>query len=244
MAEKFRYTLTKEARLLFSSICAKSAPPNTGAEPKYSATFGIEKEDFDAIVQLEIAAIKSETGEFTKPEDYYLACVSGETAAKRALMKAELDARGKSPDDVFKIKEKGEVYAALYRQYAGILNASSKFEVERAKLDGGKIIDIPATEVALAQAGKDLFYRGAWAAGAVEFQGYRRKTMDAKDGVTCYLKNVMFVRNGERLGGSGAPNDKVFGGFSGYSPEDPTALAPTGENAPAGDFSSDVGGGF
>jgi hypothetical protein len=116
MAEKFRYTLAKPARLLFSSITEKSAPRNVpGAKPKFSGTFGIEKEDFDAIVTLEVQAIKSEMGSFTgNPNDYYLACTSGETAAKRTLAKAALDVVGKGADEALKINEKAESRAALF----------------------------------------------------------------------------------------------------------------------------------
>ena len=234
MAATFPYALVSEARLLFSSITQKSAPRGImGAVPKFSGTFGISKEDFDAIVKLEVEAIKTECGDFSgNPNEYYLACTSGETAAKRVLAKADLDARGQTADKVFKIKEKAEKRAALYRQFAGILTASSQFDVSLAKLENGTIKDIPETEVARAQAGKDCFYAGAWVVPNIALKGFKRKTMDAKDGVTAFLQNVLFIRNGEKLGGGGAPNNEVFGSFRGYSPEDPTALAPGGSVSP------------
>jgi len=229
MADTTRYTLIKPARLLFSSITAKSAPRNaTGAVPKFSGTFGIEAEDMEKIVEIMVNAIKAETGGFTSPPDYFLACQSGKTAGKRALMKAELDAQGKSADEAFKIREKAESRAKLYEPYAGILSASSQFDVELAKLEGGKVIDIPAEEHARAQAGKDFFYPGAYVVPAVAFKAFRRKTLDAKDGCTAYLQNVLFVRKGERIaGGSGPGNSEVFGSFAGYSDFDPTANAPS-----------------
>lgn len=231
MAETHRYTLIKPARLIYSSITSKSAPRNVqGAVAKFSGTFGIEKEDFDKIVEIMVQAIKSETGGFTNPSDYFLACQSGKTAGKRALMKAELDAQGKSPDEAFKIKEKAEARAKLYEPYAGILTASSQYDVELARLEGGKIIDIPAEEHARAQAGKDFFYPGAYVVPAVAFKGFRRKTLDAKDGCTAYLQNCLFVRKGERIAGSGGPaNNEVFGHYAGYSDFDPTANAPTND---------------
>jgi hypothetical protein len=229
MAETHRYTLIKPARLLYSSVTAKSAPRNVAnAVPKFSGTFGIEKEDFDPIVQIMVNAIKSETGGFTNPGDYFLACMSGKTAGKRAMMKAELDAQGKTADEAFKIKEKAEARAKLYEPYAGILTASSQFDVELARLEGGKIVDIPAEEHARAQAGKDYFYPGAYVVPAVAFKGFRRKTLDAKDGCTAYLQNCLFVRKGEKLAGSGGPaNNEVFGAYAGYSDFDPTANAPS-----------------
>lgn len=234
MAETTRYTLIKPARLLYSSITQKSAPRGVNnAAPKFSATFGLEDEDFQAIVKIMVDGIKSELGSFSgNPGDYYLAAMSGTTAGKRAIAKAELDAAGKSPDEAFKIKEKAEKRAELYAPFAGILTASSQFEIELARLEAGKIIDIPAEEHARAQAGKDLFYPGAYVVPAVAFKAFRRKTLDAKDGVTAYLQNCLFVRKGEKLAGAGGPgNNEVFGAYAGYSDHDPTALAPTGDTA-------------
>ncbi len=232
MADTFRYTLIKPARLIYSSVTAKSAPRNVAnAVAKFSGTFGIEKEDFDKIVEIMVGAIKSETGGFTNPGDYFLACQGGKTAGKRAIMKAELDAQGKSQDEAFKLKEKAEARAKLYEPYAGILTASSQFDVELARLEGGKIIDIPAEEHARAQAGKDFFYPGAYVVPAVAFKGFRRKTLDAKDGCTAYLQNCLYVRKGERIAGAGGPaNSEVFGGFAGYSDYDPTANAPSNQD--------------
>jgi hypothetical protein len=92
--------------------------------------------------------------------------------------------------------------AKLYEPYAGILTASSQYDVELARMEAGKIIDIPAEEHARAQAGKDLFYPGAYVVPAVAFKGFRRKTLDAKDGCTAYLQNCLFIRKGERIAGS------------------------------------------
>jgi len=230
MTETTRYTLVKPARLIYSSITAKSAPRGVlNATAKFSGTFGLEKEDFDAIVAIMVAGIKSELGSFSgNPNDYYLACQSGLTAGKRSMAKADLDAQGKSPDEGFKIREKAEKRSELYAPYAGILTAASQFDVELAKLEAGKIVDIPAEEHARAQAGKDLFYPGAYVVPAIAFKAFRRKTLDAKDGVTAYLQNCLFVRKGERIAGSGGPdNSQVFGGFAGYSDYDPTANAPS-----------------
>ena len=241
MAETIRYTLIKPARLLYSSITQKSAPKGVqNASPKFSATFGLEGEDFQKIVQIMVDAIKSELGSFSgQPGDYYLAAMSGTTTGNRAIAKAQLDAQGKAPDEAMKIMEKAEARKALYAPFAGILTASSQFAVELARLEAGKIIDIPDEEHARAQAGKDLFYPGAYVVPAVAFKPFRRKTLDAKDGVTAYLQNCLFIRKGEKLASAGGPNNnEVFGAYAGYSDVDPTALAPTasesaGTDAPA-----------
>jgi len=234
MAEKFRYTCTKPARLLYSNIAVKSAPRGVAnAEPKFSGTFGIEKEDFDAIVKLEVEAIKSETGGFTKPADYYLACMGGETAAKRVIEAAEFKAQAATPDEALKIREKAEQRAALYRQYAGILMAASKFDVECAKLENGKIVDLDiSTDANRAMVQRDFMYGGAYVVPAVAFSGYRRKKLEDRDGVTAYLQNVLYVRKGDKIGGLAPSNKEVFGGFTDYDP--------TGGGAFADDLDDDV----
>lgn len=237
----FRYTCEEEARLLHSSIVQASVPRGYEgrAEPKFSGTFGIGKKDFDAIVKLEVAAINEEFGSFTgKPTDYYLACTSGEMAARRVLQRAELAARNKASDEVFRLKEKAERRAAMYREHAGILQASSKFEIALARIDNGAIKDI--ADANRVRAGKDFFYPGAFVVPSVQFKAYARKTVEDRDSVTAYLQNVLFLRNGDRLGGvGGVPNQDVFGNFKGYSKEDPTALAP-GNNSGDSGFGNDL----
>lgn len=239
--ELFKYSCIKPARLIFSNVTEMSAPANIpDAKKRFSGTFGIEEEDFKNIVAVMVQAIKAVTGSFSgNPSDYYLPCLSGKQMGQRAIQKAELDARGKSPDEAFKLKEKAEKRAATYAPYAGILSASSQFDVSLARLEGGKIVDVWTTgsaEHVRAQAGKELFYPGAFVAPAISIKGTLRKKVDDKDGCTAFLNNVLFVRHGEKLAGAGgAPNDQVFGGtWSGYSDVDPTALAPTGtpETAP------------
>lgn len=231
MVELYRYTLAKEARSLYMSIAEMSAPTlenGQKGELKFSGTWGISKEDLDAIIPIMVNAIKVETGGFTTPPDYFLAAMSGKTAAKRVRDTAEFKAQGKSQDEAFKIREKAEKRAALYEQFAGILSASSKFEVSLARLEGGKVIDIQDSAHARAQAGKDYFYNGSWTVPALAFKAFRRKTLDAKDGCTAYLQNCLFIRNGEKIAGGGGPsNNDVFGNFVGYSPVDPLAGAPS-----------------
>jgi len=229
MAETIRYTLVKPARLLYSSVAVKSAPRGvTNATAKFGGTFGIEKEDFDKIVQIMVNGITAELGSFSNPTDYYLACMSGITAGKRAIQKAEFDCQGKSADEAAKIMEKANSRAELYKPYAGILTASSQYPVELARLDAGKIVDIPDEEHARATAQKDLFYPGSYVVPAVAFKAFRRKKLDDKDGCTAYLQNCLFIRKGERIAGAGGPaNNEVFGAYAGYSDFDPTAGAPS-----------------
>lgn len=236
MAETIRYTPEKEMRLLFASIAEKSSAKldnGTLGEAKFGATFGIEHEaDFKAIIDIMVGAIKTELGVFTSPADYYLACTGGVTAGKRAIMSAELKCHGKPEDVKFKIMEAANKRAELYAPFKGILVANSKFDVEMAYLQAGKVVDVIDTPEAKAAAGKTYFYRGAYVVPAIGFKAFRRKTIEAKDGVTAYLQNCLYVRRGEKLGGAGPANSEVFGKFAGYSDYDPTAMAPNGDDSP------------
>jgi hypothetical protein len=246
MADKFPYTLEEPATLLYSSITQKSAPKGVaGAAEKFSGTFGIGEKDFKLLLPIMVQAITGECGSFSgKPEDYYLACMSGRMAASRVRQKAELDAKaleGKGETDAaFKVRERAEKRATAYEGYAGILSASSQFDVTLARLDNGKIVDIVEPH-AIAQAGKDLFYSGAKVVPRVAIQGFRRKTLDAKDGCTAFLQNCLFIAKGPKLdlGGGGPNNSEVFSGFANYSDYDPLAMAPGGDS----DFAAFAGNG-
>lgn len=247
MADKFKFVPTAPTRLLYSSITQKSAPKSiAGAEPKFSGTFGLEEPDFKAIIPVMVQAIQSETGGFSgNPNEYYLACMSGAQSANRVMQKAELDAqalRGKGDNDgAFKLLEKATKRADLYKQFAGILSAASKFDIELAKLAGGAIVDIVG-EAARAKSGQELFYSGAYVVPSIAIQGFRRKKLDDRDGCTAFLQNVLFIRNGEKLSSGGAPsNSEVFGGYVNYSSQDPYANAPGADDAWSGTGNGQAG---
>lgn len=238
MAEKIKFVCEEPATLLFSSITQASAPRGVAnAEPKFSGTFGITKHDLDRAIPVMVHCIQSETGAFSgNPNDYYLAIMGGNTAAARVMQKAEYDAqvlRGRGENDkAFQVLEKATKRADAYKTFAGIMTASSKFEVELAKLVNGAIVDIVG-EGPRAQAGKDMFYPGAIVVPSIALQGFRRKKIDDRDGVTGFLQNVLYLRKGPKidLGGGHASNSEVFGGFKNYSNFDPLANAPGGSDA-------------
>lgn len=226
MADKTKYVLKEAATLLRGSLAKPSAPPSVkDATLKYSATFGIGEEDFKTIITIMKSAITAELGAFTSPSDYLLCCLSGAKAAERAIQQATFDSQGKSSDEAFKIMERAEANAELYKGYAGILKASSKYAIQLSRLDGGKVVTITGGQDVLDAAEKSYFYRGAKVAGEILLQAYRRKKIEDKDGVTAFLQQVLFVANGERIGGGGpAPAADTFSQYAGYSDYDPTAL--------------------
>ena len=251
MANKYYiYTLRQPARALFSNLTVASRPKTVAeAKTKYSVTLGIEDdEDAKALFQLEAQALTEAFGSFSKPEDYQLAVISGAKAAERELLKADLASRGKSADEVFKIKEKAEKRAEQYRAYKAILNASSRTsafdrfldrymndldakERENADRFGFKLGVLSTKGVTtldtqlLFNEYKDKFYSGAYLGGTFNLNAWPRKKAEDKDGVTCYLKNMVFVKDGERLTHERSLDDE-FSHYQGHATEySPTQAA-------------------
>jgi hypothetical protein len=226
MTDKIKHVLVKPSRMIYANVTKMSAPKGVpNAVPKFSATFGLCQEDFDLLVPIMVEALKKETGGFTKPDDYYLAALSSKRAIERTLAKAELDGQGKA--DAADIMKRAENRCKLYEPYVGILTASSKFSVALAKVEKGGIVDVGTGEHDLALAGEQMFYSGAWVVPALELQAYRKKSVDAKAGVTAFLQRCLFVKDGERIGQSSS-SASAFSNFSQYSDVDPTAAAADG----------------
>jgi hypothetical protein len=242
----YEYTLRQKARGLYVNLTEATKATDT-APTKYSVMYGLHKEDADALFALEALAIKERYGTFTKPDDYQLCVVSGAKAAEKALAAAALAARGKSEEDAFKIKERAQARADMVGEYAGILTASSRTafhdrfldrymmdldEKDRASADkfGFRLAVLARpkpiildTQLSFIEH-KDKFYRGAWYGGTFKMSPWDRKTAEAKDGVSAYLGNQIFVEDGERFAGSAKPIEDEFGHYQGsvtdYSPSE------------------------
>jgi hypothetical protein len=240
----YDYTLRHPARGLYVNLAEASQAVPT-APSKYSVVLGLEKEDADALFALEAAALKERYGSFTGPDDYQLCVVSGAKAAAKAIASGNLAARTASEEEASKIKERAQARADLYSPYAGILSASSRTafhdrftdrymtdldqrERENADKFGFRLVVLARPKMITLDTQlmfvehKDKFYRGAYFGGTVKLSTWDRKKADDKDGVNAYLGNMVFVKDGERLGGAAKPVDDEFGHYQGmatdYSP--------------------------
>jgi hypothetical protein len=243
--EYHAYTLAEPGRALYISATEASKPRTVAeAKTKYSITLGLEDRDAQALFALEADAIRKAFGTFTAPDDYQLCVVSGAKAAAKAIATAEINARGKPEEERFKMVQAAEARAELLKPFAGILQASSRValhdrfleryhtdldqkERENADRMGFKlavvakpkfiILDTPL----LFQEHKDKFYRGAYIGGSFSLNAWARKKADDKDGVTAYIKNLIFVKDGERLSAE-RPMEDEFSHYKGveadYSP--------------------------
>jgi hypothetical protein len=231
MANKYYdYVLALPARALYCNLTNATKAVET-AKTKYSVMLGLEEKDAQALFELEARAITENFGPFTKSDDYQLCCVSGQKAAEKAIMAAEFAARGKPSEEALKIKERAEQRANLVRPYAGILTASSRVAfhdrfLERYNLDldqkerenadrfgfkmgiitpqGVKALDTQLTFLEH----KDKFYRGCFVGGSFNLSPWARKKPEDKDGVSSYIRNIVWVKDGERLSQERSLNDE------------------------------------
>ena len=248
------YTLAEPGRALYINAIEASRPRNTPeAKTKYSITLGLEERDAQALFSIEAEAIRKQFGTFTAPDDYQLCVVSGAKAAAKAIATAEIAARGKPEEERFKMMQAAEARAALLKPFAGVLQASSRIalhdrfleryhndldqkERENADRMGFKlgviakpkfiVIDTPL----LFQEHKGKFYRGAYIGGSFSLNAWPRKKADDKDGVTAYIKSLVFVKDGERLS-TERPMEDEFSHYQGveadYSPSAAAAASDT-----------------
>jgi hypothetical protein len=249
------YTLRQPARAIYANLTEASKPVET-AKTKYSVTLGLEAEDAQALFEIEARAITEHFGPFSGADNYQLCCVSGEKAAAKALAGAEINARGKPSEEALKIKERAEARADLLRPFAGILTASSRIAfhdrfLERYQMDldqkeremadrmGFKLGIVAQPKMIVLdtqlvfQEYKDKFYRGCYIGGSFNLSPWARKKADDKDGVSAYIRNVVWVKDGERLSAERRLEDEFshyMGAATNYNPV-------TGEGSAAVDTS-------
>lgn len=208
-----RYALRKEARLVTykDSLYVPNAVIKNGkalGEPKYNAQFIIVNPD-------DIAAIKAKAVEVARAKwptvdlkTLHFPFTSGDKLADKA--KAE--------------KKDRESYRGSL-----VVSSRSKFQPRLAVFQGGKAPLELGNEQLLA-AHRSKFYAGALVLVQFNFVAYDG-VGTGQPGVTAYLDQVMWVKDGERLGGGSAA--EAFKHYQGsVSPEDPTGGAELDDEIP------------
>jgi hypothetical protein len=246
----YDYVLRHPARALYANlVTATKADDN--AKTKYSVKLGLEAEDAQALFEMSARAVTEHFGPFTGPDNYQLCCTSGVKAAERAILTAELKARGKPVEEAEKIKERAQAQADLLRPFAGILTASSRVafhdrfldrynddldQKERENADRfgfklgvigqGKVLPLD-TQLSF-QEYKDKFYRGCYVGGSFNLSPWARKKPEDKDGVSAYIRNIVWVKDGERLTAERSLADEFshyMGAATAYDPTTGTGQA-------------------
>lgn len=106
-----------------------------------------------------------------------------------------------------------------------VLTARSKYPPILSVLENGKIITLESD--ALKAKYKSKFYSGCFVAASVNLVPYEGD--DGEDGVTAYLQSVLWVKDGERLGGR--DQAEVFKSYMGTTTSD-NPLADDDEEIP------------
>lgn len=212
-----RAETAKEVRALFCSVVTprqfKNEQGKEVGDAKFDITLSIPGADLKPLVE-KAASVAKEKFPGRDLKDLKWPWMTSEKfadyAAKRAAKK------GKSPAECETARAE-----ALKLVPAGsfALKASSKFEVALGVLEGQKIID--ATAANRAVIGKK-FYNGCYVIPGVNFVAYTGKKVDDPDGVTAYLDSVLWVKDGERIGGGSPSASERFKHYAGtVTTEDP-----------------------
>lgn len=174
------FTFNEPVRGAYMNIFDAKAFKKNGKEvgdPKFGLTLMMEP-DYSAL-----PALKAKIAEAAKSKwpsrpmsELKFPLSSGDKAAERAI------AKGKNRDFM-----KGKI----------VLTARSKYAPTLAVLEGGRIITLESD--ALKAKYKSKFYSGSFVAASVNFVPYEAD--DGDDGVTAYLQSLLWVKDGERIGG-------------------------------------------
>lgn len=194
-----RVALNKPVRAIFCNVLEARKFKRNGkevGESKFDATFILDKDDTKLLVAKarEVATAKW-PGKDMKEIKFPF-----KTAEK---MRADATAKSKDPE----IYPAGTFIMAARSQYAPAL---ARF-VNKIPTSFGAA---DATEA------KQKFYNGCWVVPKVNFVAYTGD--DGKLGITAYLDALLWIKDGERIGGTVDPKEAFKGYVGTVSDIDPT----------------------
>lgn len=194
-----RIAMLRPVRALFCNVLNARKFKKNGkevGEEKFDATFVLMADDLKDIKDKAIAVARAKwPGRDLKELKFPF---------KQAEKQAEKAKSRKPGADV-----------SIYTPGTFIMAARSKYGPQLCYLDGKKVVEFSEANRALA---KSKFYNGCWVVPQLNFVPY---TGDTDDGVTAYLDAMLWVKDGERIGGVSAA--EAFKGYVGtVSGEDPT----------------------
>ena len=202
-----KFTFTTAVRMIFGNVIVPKAfkDKKTGkdkGEAKFDGTFLLEPGSADLKAAKALAASVAKTqwpGRDLKELKFPFTL--GEVLIKRGIDRAVKD--GKEPRD-----------QSFFEDHV-VFVARSKFEVGLGVLKGSTIEQFSGDKRHLA---KDKFYNGCYVVPSVNFVAYES---EFGDGVNAFLDAVLWVKDGEKLGGT-TDLTNVFKGYAGtVTAEDP-----------------------
>lgn len=212
MSEKIsgRYVCAEKVRMAFGNLTEPRVVGKRGAAgtPKYSGTFVFDKDspDLKKLKEVALSVMKAQWPG-RPPSEVKFPFADGTKKIEQEVKKAEREKRAPKKMDFFENKV--------------VFSARSKFPVQLCQLVNGSVVPFEGPD--LAKAAK-LFYNGCYVVPAVNFVPYEGQAQDGfgnPDGVTAYLEAVMFIEDGERIGGGKTPAETFSGWAGSVSDEDP-----------------------
>lgn len=193
------YTFREPVRAFFLTVFEPKPFMKDGkskGEPKFSVRLGIPNESS------EVEAMKAKMAEAARAKwpsrplaELKFPITFGEKAAEKSAAK----------------KKDGKFYLGNV-----VLTARSKYPPVLSVLEGGKIVTLDSD--GLKAKYKNKFYNGCYVAASVNFVAYEGEM--GADGVTAYIQSVLWVKDGERIGGR--DQAEVFKSYMGTTTdEDP-----------------------
>lgn len=194
------YTFNEAVRGVYMSIFEPKTFQKNGksvGDPKFSLLLLIPKESG------EINGLKSKMAEAAKAK-----------WPTRAMSELKFPiSTGEKVAEKAKVKGKNRDFALGHL----VLSTRSKFPPTISVLENGKIITLDSDALKAKYKGK--FYSGSFVAVSVNFVAYEGDM--GEDGITAYIQSVLWVKDGERIGG-GRDQSEVFKQYMGSTTdEDP-----------------------
>lgn len=194
---KVNFVFTEEVRMIGGSIL------EPWDDEKFTGKFLIQPNHADLKAMYTAAAkAASDAGTDTPLKDLYLCWRTTEEAAKAAL------------------EDDAEADVSIYSTPGIVLNAKTTF-APRVSVMAGETVTLLQGPQRLS-VGKQKIYRGAYVLVDIAFTYYDKNKFTGKPGITAYLNEVCWVRDGERSGNETARTSS----FKGRA----TAQAATTEN--------------
>lgn len=191
------YTFREPVRCAFVSVFDPKKFKKNGkdiGEAKFQTTFLIPEDSTEIpAIKAAIAAVARAKWPDRPLTELKMPLVSGKKKADKAA--------AKSKDGKFYL---GNLVLTARTQYPPVLNV----------LDKGSIVTLDSDMAKAKYKGK--FYSGAIMAGEVKFVAYEGD--EGADGVTAYLQSLLWVKDGERIGGK--DQSETYRGYVGQKSDD------------------------
>lgn len=193
------FTFTTPVRAPYLSVIEARAFKGSKEEPKFDATFVADPDHVDVV------ALKAKFAEVAR------ARWPGRDFAQ---LKFPITTGAKMIANSLKMAEKKSTAPKAYPFFEGnvlVFKARSKFRPVLGRIVNGKVIDLTEADM---KSGK-YFYGGGYVVPEFGINTYIAEKADDKDGLNLFLNSLLWVKDGEKVGGGQASAAEKFSAFAG-----------------------------